>query len=89
MKIGGKIEEIELNGYIVSVITPKENISYEEGVKRIDKILAEEAAERAEAVEEAKEVTEGEVDEKAEEAAVETPVEEAKPEEKIAEDDKG
>ena len=44
MKIGGKIEEIELNGYIVSVITPKENISYEEGVKRIDKILAEEAA---------------------------------------------
>ena len=41
MEIGGKIEERTLNGYIVSVITPKERISYEEGVRRIDKILAE------------------------------------------------
>ncbi len=41
MKIGGKVKDIRLNGYTVSVITPKERISYEEGVRRIDKILAE------------------------------------------------
>jgi hypothetical protein len=38
--LDGKIEEIRLNNHIVTVIAPKESISYEEFVKRVDKILA-------------------------------------------------
>jgi hypothetical protein len=39
-RIGGKVKEMRLNNHIVKVITPKENISYEEFVKRVDKILS-------------------------------------------------
>ena len=41
LKIGGKIEEVKLNGHFVSVITPKRKLSYEEGMKRIDKLISE------------------------------------------------
>jgi hypothetical protein len=40
LKIGGKIKNIKLNSHIVSVITPIKPISYEDGIKRIDKILS-------------------------------------------------
>jgi len=40
LKIGGKVETINLNNHIVSVITPKKSVSYEEGVKRIDKLIS-------------------------------------------------
>ena len=38
--LNGKIEEIRLNNHIVKVIAPREHISYDEMVKRVDKILA-------------------------------------------------
>jgi hypothetical protein len=38
--LNGKIEERRLNNHIVQVIAPKEHISYDEMVKRVDKILA-------------------------------------------------
>ena len=41
LKIGGKIEQVSLNNHLVSVITPKKAVSYEEGMKRIDKLIAE------------------------------------------------
>lgn len=40
MKIGGKIKTITLNNHTVNVIAPKKLISYEEGIKRIDKIIS-------------------------------------------------
>jgi len=40
MKLGGKVKDIRLNNHIVTVITPKRIISYEEGIKRIDKIIS-------------------------------------------------
>ena len=41
LNIGGKVEEVKLNGHFVSVITPKKAVSYEEGMKRIDKLISE------------------------------------------------
>ena len=38
--LDGKIEEIRLNNHVVKVIAPKESISYDELVKRVDKILS-------------------------------------------------
>lgn len=40
LKIGGRLEKIMLNNHMVRIITPKESISYEEFVKRVDKILS-------------------------------------------------
>lgn len=40
ISIGGKIKEVNLNNHLVSVITPKKNISYEEGEKRFEKIVS-------------------------------------------------
>ncbi len=40
LKIGGKIENINLNNHFVSVITPKRKVSYEEGVKRVEKLIS-------------------------------------------------
>ena len=37
--IGGKVKTIMLNGRRVTVIMPKEKISYEEGVRRIEKLI--------------------------------------------------
>jgi len=39
IEIGGKIKDISLNNHFVSVITPRKDISYEEGVERINKII--------------------------------------------------
>ncbi len=39
MKIEGKVKDVQLNSHIVKVITPVEPVSYEEGIKRINKIL--------------------------------------------------
>lgn len=41
MKIGGKLKTITLNGRTVIVSTPKEKVSYEEGVRRIEKLIKE------------------------------------------------
>ena len=38
-EIGGKIKSINLNNHIVSVITPKRSVSYEEGIENINKII--------------------------------------------------
>ena len=40
MRIGGKLETINLNGHTVIVSTPKKKVSYEEGVKRFDKLVS-------------------------------------------------
>ena len=40
ISIGGRMKEVSLNNHIVSVITPKKKISYEEGEKRIEKIVS-------------------------------------------------
>lgn len=40
IKIGGKIEDISLNNHIVTVIIPKKSISYEDGEKKIEKIIS-------------------------------------------------
>lgn len=40
MKIGGKVRDVRMNGFIVSVITPKRRISYEDGEKRIDAMIS-------------------------------------------------
>lgn len=39
LKIGGKIKDINLNDHLVSVITPKKSVSYEEGIENINKII--------------------------------------------------
>jgi hypothetical protein len=39
--IGGKLKEVVLGGHYVTVITPKKSVSYEEGMKRIDKLISE------------------------------------------------
>ena len=39
MFLKGKREEIILNGHKVTVIKPSKKVSYEEGMKRIDKII--------------------------------------------------
>ena len=41
MFLKGKREKIILNGREVEVIKPSKDISYEEGVKRIDKLIEE------------------------------------------------
>jgi hypothetical protein len=41
IEIGGKTKEVELGSHIVTVIGPKKPVSYEEGMKRIDKIISE------------------------------------------------
>ncbi len=38
-RIGGKIEDIKLNNHIVSVIKPKNIVSYEEGIENVNKII--------------------------------------------------
>ena len=40
-KIGGKVEEVKLNKHIVVVIRPKNRVPYEEGSKKVDKIISE------------------------------------------------
>ena len=40
MKIGGKVESMRLNKHSVKVITPKDPVSYKEGIKRIDKLIS-------------------------------------------------
>ncbi len=39
IEIGGKIKNISLNNHFVSVITPRKDVSYEEGVERINRII--------------------------------------------------
>ena len=39
IEIGGKIKNISLNSHFVSVITPRKDISYEDGLERINKII--------------------------------------------------
>jgi len=41
LKIGGKTKEVMLGNRPVTVIAPKKPVSYEEGVKRIDKLISE------------------------------------------------
>lgn len=39
IEIGGKVKNISLNSHFVSVITPRKDISYEDGLERINKII--------------------------------------------------
>ena len=39
LEIGGKVKEINLNNRTIGVITPKKAVSYEEGLKNVDKIV--------------------------------------------------
>lgn len=38
-RIGGKIENVRLNNHIVSVIRPKNLISYEKGSEEVEKLI--------------------------------------------------
>jgi len=40
MKFGGKVKDVRMNGFVVSVITPKRRVSYEDGEKRIEEMIS-------------------------------------------------